>query len=118
VIDLSKFFDAGGFTFRFPLFMLGHPDGTMGGLLKAAHKDGSVSLPMFTEEDLARSFRAAGPEPESYALMSVDMALSFLGLLLVLESKGFTHVLFDPNRDKGFSIAIDGLRRLGLTWFP
>ena len=113
---MENLFDASGrFLVSFPVWLIGHPDNTVNGLLKSKHPDGDISTPVFTDEDIAKRMLESCPMPESYVIRPIKQPLEFIGLLCVLEAKGFTHVLFDPAGSRGLSISISKVRTSVLT---
>jgi hypothetical protein len=63
--------------------------------LTIRRNDGSEAIAVFHDQDAAQKCLDSCPFPDEYTLFPVNESLTFLGLLVVLEEKGFTHVVFD-----------------------
>ena len=112
---MQHLFDAGGFLVCFPLYLLEHRSGVYKFLISPP-PDGDIATPIFTDEDAARTFLEKGPTAEEYSLKCIAEPLALLGLLTVLETKGFTHVTFDPVGSKATSLTIPALRAYAFRW--
>jgi hypothetical protein len=114
---MSDLFEASGFVFVFPLWIVTNPNLGSQDFLKAVHPDGEIATPIFTDEDLAQSFLDQQDEsPGEYIVRPLE-PWAFLGLLAVLHRKGFSHVLIDPAGEKGRGFPIAKLLAEVLAWF-
>lgn len=75
----------------------------------------SVAVMMFTDEDLA--IRVIADLDPALTPVRIQADIALLGLMLVLERKGCTHVLVDQSFGKGQFHAIGRLAREIATWF-
>lgn len=114
----ENIFDASGFLVTFPLWLPGVFTPKIEVLLEARHPDGDRAVVVFMDEPAAEAFLRSGIVPPAFSLKRVADPLTLLGLLLILERKGITHVAFDPTPGgtKNSSITIPALRQHALGW--
>lgn len=86
--------DYGVMYFEFPLWVISHAGGT---LLYGGHPDGTVASPIFTDDDLAKTF-LEGRRPTTDYVRSVATRDELLSMLVAAEQSGLTHVFVDPGR--------------------
>ena len=109
---MENLLDVGdGFLVRFPvlLFMKIGPSFLIEGHHGARQcDDGTMAVPMFTDEHLADSFEDGRPRA-MYPLVSITSPFALLGLLMAIHKLGVcTHVSFDPSEERApfrYSIA-------------
>ncbi len=93
----------------FPCWVIEHQDVHENGFLAARNeqRDGEVAAVIITNLAAAESHAEF-----QYVPREIPDALSMLGMLALLEAKGFTHVAFNLSlREKGaFSVTIQKLR--------
>ena len=83
----------------FPLWFLADPDNAAPMFKPLAGFAGKKVMPMFTDGDLARSFRASNETFAHYGFSCLGKSTEKLAEFLnKLEANGFTHVLVDPGR--------------------
>jgi hypothetical protein len=92
-------FECNGFLFQFPLFVADR-DGKGEPLMV-----GKKKVAFFTDADLAVRGAKAVPGTKGIFARPIPGILAFLGFLVFLEHKGFTHVAIDPPGKRTFSIA-------------
>jgi hypothetical protein len=110
--------DIGGYLVFFPVWIItGDPKYLT--LAGAKSSSGFISVDVFTDEAGANTFKDRNESNANCELVSFDV-LGFLGLLEVLELRGFTHVIFDAYRGQGivpFAIALKELRGKLLAFY-
>lgn len=115
---MERHWPAGDFLVTFPLYCFCYNGASgLGAFLTSTHPDGDIATPLFTDKPAAVAFLEAGPLRTHYSLVSVIEPIALLGLLLVLEKKGYTHVNFDPHGSIATTFAIPALRQCALAWF-
>jgi hypothetical protein len=82
----------------FPLWFFADPDNAAPALSPIDGFAGKKVLPVFTDGELARSFRAALPTYSGYSFSCIGKNNDLASFLDKLERSGFTHVLVDPGR--------------------
>ena len=106
------------FLLTFPIWRIENPAKKVNGLFRIDSRDGDVALPIFTDEYLANSFFDDIPLPHDYKILPITHPMTFLGLLVILESKRYTHVLIDPaNGKRNEGIPVTKLRSDAVKWF-
>jgi hypothetical protein len=75
----------------------------------------SLAVMMFTDEDLAR--RAIAELDAELTPVKIKADVALLGIMVILERKGCTHVLIDQSFGKGQFHAIARLIREIAAWF-
>jgi hypothetical protein len=104
-MDADDPFGPDGFVLTFPVWVVGRPDRTVAGLLQGRYVGGATATPLFTDEDLARTFLERSPAP-GHVVMPIFEASALLGLLGALVRQGLTHVVIDPSGARGKSCPI------------
>jgi hypothetical protein len=106
-----------GFLFTFPIWIIGRQGSNGLEPLKADGQAGEKAVPIFTDRDLAQACIETLPSPGTCVLRPIDDVMCLLGCLVVLETKGYTHVLIDHSRKSTLPIPIGILRSDAIHWF-
>jgi hypothetical protein len=78
--------------------MLDHPTLKAKGIINTPGPNGERAFVLFTDEDLAARFRASDPRLAGYALVPISTRDTLAEVLRVLETGGFTYIVFDHPR--------------------
>ncbi len=98
---MSEHFESGSFLYQLPVFLVGFEDGQSQGFVKCDGQAGETATVLFTDQDLAERFVESLPplKPgQVYAIKIVPDICSFIGFLVVMQHKGYTHVVADPSK--------------------
>ncbi len=94
------------FLFRYPVWMLNHPTLKAKGIINTPGPNGERAFLLFTDEDLAARFRASDPRLAGYTLVPISTRDTLAEVLRVLETGGFSHIIFDhPGSGVGLRVA-------------
>jgi hypothetical protein len=94
-------FDPVEFLIQFPVWFLAHPNEQLANrFIEVNGAAGETATPLFTDQDLAQRFHSQ-PGLGHYVLALVPDPRELLKVLDLIEQKGFTHVVIDPQAGAG-----------------
>jgi hypothetical protein len=96
---MDEIFDANSLFIPLPIWFIGHRDRKLDDLLKGFQADDIVVIPIFTDEDLAKTFLESRPKSE-YVPIPVTDENAIIGLLNAIRARGITHVNLDGSPGK------------------
>ena len=106
--EMDALFNPDGFLIPIPVWSIGRSGQGVAGALVGQHPDdGKKTAILFTDEDLAKTFMEKNAsKAQNYSLQCIGTSLALLGFLVILESIGVIHVIFDPaQKSQHFTVA-------------